>query len=125
MGAWDFSPWGNDDAAGWYSRFLRGCDFVMLKREFEEFSEKDESKYDKIRAACYMLQCIGNPYIIPKTEEIEVKDLIEQGIRILSNMIDPPDQNWTYLDMWGGDEEVRSSIGEQIKTLKIRLGEWG
>ncbi|MGY5779581.1 hypothetical protein [Rhizobium sp. LEGMi135b] len=124
MGAWEFNPWDNDDAAGWFSKFLRGCDFQMLQKEFDDFSESDESKYDKIRAACYILQCLGNPYMMPGHNEMDVKELIERGILILSKMANPPDDSWTYLDMWGNEQGVKDSLESQIATLKLRLGEW-
>jgi len=124
MNAWEFNPWDNDDAAGWFSKFLRGCDFQMLQKEFDDFSESDESKYDKIRAACYILQCLGNPYIMPRHNEMDVKELIEIAVLILSKMANPPDDSWTYLDMWGNEQGVKDSLESQIATLKLRLGEW-
>ncbi|MTD29439.1 hypothetical protein [Erwinia sorbitola] len=122
MGDWSREPWGNDEAADWFHVFWKKNDISLLIKEIEDFSPKDE-RYDSIRAACYLLQTIGIVYVWPVRHRDILKDLLKKSIEILTNMIVPPDEDWSFLDMWGNDAEVIKAVESQIEILKVRLFE--
>src|SRR4051812_28371658 len=100
MGDWSFKPWGNDDAADWFQRFWKSKDVALVVEEVERFDPKAE-RYDQLRAAAYLLESFGNPYVWPATQRGVLEPLLTRTIAILSDMIDPPDADWGFLDMWG------------------------
>ncbi|WP_218171054.1 hypothetical protein [Pseudomonas yamanorum] len=53
----------------------------------------------------------------------ELKPLIQHAISILTQMIDPTNEDWGFLDMWGGSADVIKAVEEQVDALKTRLGE--
>jgi len=93
-----------------------------LINEISQFDPAEE-RYDAFRAACYLLQTLGNPYIWPTEYLAQLKPLIEQAISILTQLIDPPNDEWGFLDMWGDSADVINAVEEQIDALKMRLGE--
>jgi hypothetical protein len=122
MGGWSFKPWGNDDAADWFQRFWKSKDVALVVDEVERFDAKAE-RYDQLRAAAYLLETLGNPYIWPATQQAALKPLLTRTIEILSHMIDPPDADWGFLDMWGNDPGVIEAVREQIAALQARLAD--
>ena len=62
MGAWNYNPWENDEAADWFQEFWKQQNFAVLINEISQFDPAEE-RYDAFRAACYLLQTLGNPYI--------------------------------------------------------------
>ncbi|EEE2004589.1 hypothetical protein CI266_005038 [Salmonella enterica subsp. enterica serovar Kotte] len=125
MGYWSIDPWGNDVAADWFHRFWGGADqsdFDFLIHEIIDFDPSKE-RYDSVRAACYVLQVIGIVYVWPVNHLDMLKELINRAIIILSNMINPPDDTWFFLDDCDNDEDVINSVNEQIRILKLRLSE--
>lgn len=125
MGAWNVEPWDNDEAADWFAKFFKGCDLTLIRNEINNFSELDEIKYDQIRAVCFLLQNLARPYVWPIEDDGQSpRELILRGINILSNMIDPPNPQWSFLEMWDNDEKVIKSVKLQIQELKQRLSEW-
>ncbi|OOW05669.1 MULTISPECIES: DUF4259 domain-containing protein [Pseudomonas] len=122
MGAWNYNPWENDEAADWFQEFWKQQNFAVLINEISQFDPAEE-RYDAFRAACYLLQTLGNPYIWPTEYLAQLKPLIEQAISILTQLIDPPNDEWGFLDMWGDSADVINAVEEQIDALKMRLGE--
>ncbi|WP_321850630.1 hypothetical protein [Pseudomonas paraveronii] len=122
MGAWNFKPWENDEAADWFQQFWKQQDFSVLINEIYQFDPLEE-RYDAFRAACYLLQTLGNAYIWPTTYLEELKPLIEKALSILTKMITPPSADWGFLDMWGNSPDVIAAVEEQIYALKICLSE--
>lgn len=122
MGDWSKEPWGNDEAADWYHKFWKQSDFTFLINEIKNFSPEEE-RYDSIRAACYILQTIGITHVWPTRHHDILKELLNKSITILENMINPPNETWGFLDMWGNDPGVTEAVESQIKILKIRLND--
>lgn len=122
MGTWNYNPWENDEAADWFQEFWKQQNFAVLINEINQFDPTEE-RYDAFRAACYLLQTLGNPYIWPAEHLAELKPLIQHAISILTQMIDPTNEDWGFLDMWGGSADVIKAVEEQIDAQKTRLGE--
>lgn len=122
MSAWNYSPWDNDDAADWFQQFWKQKDFTLLIGEIKAFDPKEPS-YDTFRAACYLLQTLGNPYVWPAEHLDELKSLIGHAISILTKMINPPSKQWYFLDIWEGADEIIKSVQVQIDALEAQLRE--
>jgi hypothetical protein len=120
MGDWSVEPWGNDEAADWYYAFWENCDFSMLINEINNFDVHEE-RFDSVRAACYLLETIGIVYIWPSDYIDDLEPILIKAINILKNMINPPDENWGFLDMWGNDDSVIEEVKRQISVLENRL----
>lgn len=125
MGYWGAGPWDSDVAADWFHRFWSKTDqsdFEFLIHEIIDFDPR-KGRYDSIRAACYVLQVLGIVYVWPVKHSDILKTLLNRSIVILSNMINPPDDTWYFLEDCDDDEEVINSVNEQITNLKLRLSE--
>jgi hypothetical protein len=122
MGDWGAQPWSNDEAADWFHRFWKKSDFSVLIDEIRNFDQTQE-RYDSFRAASYVLQTMGNPYIWPSEHRAVLKELLERSVDVLEKMIHPPDETWGFLDMWGNDPQVVDSVRHQIAELKVRRSE--
>ena len=117
MGDWSKEPWGNDEAADWFGRYWSGGGIDLVINDIDNFSPKSEL-YDSIRAACLVLECFGSAYAWPFDRLDERKKVLGQAIDILENMIEPPNDEWGFLDMWGEDPDVVESVKKQIAKLK-------
>jgi hypothetical protein len=122
MGDWNAQPPGNDEAADWFQRFWKKSDFSILVDEIRNFDEREE-RYDSVRAASYLLQTLGIVYVWPAEHREELKPLLREAISILTKMIDPPNGDWGFLDMWGNSADVIEAVKEQIIALRVRLSE--
>ena len=123
MGDWGAKPWETDEAADWFGKFMKGCDLSPIKDCIDSFNQIDEN-YEEVRAACYLLQFLANPYIWPQNKQSgSAKTLLAKGIEILENMINPNSQ-WSFLDMCDSDSDVIESVNNQIVELKKRHSEW-
>ena len=122
MGDWSAQAWGTDEAADWFQRFWRQPDFSVLIDEIRHFVPRDE-RYDAVRAASYLLQTLGIVYVWPVQHSDVLRPLLQEAIGILSNMIDPPNDDWGFLDMWGNDPGVIAAVSSQIDALRLRLHE--
>ena len=121
MGDWGARPWENDEAADWFHRFwTKG--FSVLIDEIKNFDAREEG-YDSFRAASYVLQTMGNPYIWPVEHASILKELLDRSISVLENMINPPNEDWGFLEMWGHDPKVTESVRHQIRELQTRRSE--
>ena len=119
MGDWSYEPWGSDEAADWFHKFWKKGGIPVLIEEIENFDETKET-YDSFRAAAYLLQTLGIVYVWPAEYLNELKKLLDSTIIILGKMIDPPDENWAYLDMGGDREKLIQNVKEQISVLQER-----
>ena len=123
MGAWGTAAWDNDAAADWFGDFFDGLDLnAKIKEAFELEDGHDEIRHDEIRAACFILGSLGRVYVW-KGDLDELKVLLEQGIALLSKMIDAEDEENDFLESWDNDPEVIASVQEQIKELQARRSE--
>ena len=122
MGDWGKEPWETDEAADWFHVFWKGKDFSILIGEIENFDPREE-RYESVRADCYLLQVLGIVYVWPSQYGDRLKPLLKEAITILSKMIDPPDENWGFLDMCGDDPELVEAVKRQIDGLTLRLSE--
>lgn len=115
MGAWDVEPWDNDTAADWFGDFFDDLKIEKLQEAFKHYDD-----YDTIRAACYVLQSLGRIYVWPGERLDDLKPLLEKGIEHLTNMIEPPNDDWDFLELWDDNPEVVESVRQQIAELKAR-----
>lgn len=115
MGTWSVEPWGSDEAADWFHRFWKKGGISVLIDTIENFDEKEE-KYDEIRAPAYLLEVLGISYVWPVDYLGALNGLLDKAIDILEKMINPPNDNWVYLDM-GGD------VGELVRAVELQLAE--
>jgi hypothetical protein len=100
MGDWGPEPWESDEAADWFHTLWRRCDFSVLVDEIMNFDERKE-RYDSFRAASYVLQTLGNPYMWPQEHTSILKDLLDKSISVLEDMINPPNDAWGFLKCVG------------------------
>ncbi len=61
MGSWGYEPWENDAAADWFSHLL---DDLFIDK-IEKALKLDYTKYEEIRAACFVIEKFGYRYIWP------------------------------------------------------------
>lgn len=122
MGVWSTKPWGNDEAADWFHDFWNCNDFELVMSEIENFNPSNEN-YDSVRAACYVVACFGSAYSWPIKYLDRRKDIMNKSIDILSKMINPPNDNWTFLDMWDNNKDAIASVENQIENIKLMLNE--
>ena len=118
MGAWGNEPWQTDGGADWFTSVFRGVSFKnSLHRAFQE-----DDNYDEIRAACFLLECLGRPGVWPD-DLAELKTHLVLGIQRLTSMVKPEvgEDSTDFLELWGDDPEVKKAVKGQIKQLKARL----
>ena len=121
MGAWDFEAWGNDLAADWFGEFFKGINAnARIRKAF-----KDRNDLCVIRAACFILGSLGRVYVWPGDLD-ELKQLLDQGIELLSRMVKPTAEDLDdgdFVEYWDDDPELRKSIRAQIAELRKRRAE--
>ncbi len=118
MGAWGTAAWDNDTAADWFADFFGDLDLNgKIKKTFDS-----EDGHGEIRAACFILGSLGRVYVW-KGDLNELKVLLQQGIALLSKMIDANDEKNDFLEMFDNDAEVIASVQGQIKELQARRAE--
>jgi hypothetical protein len=115
MGAWGVQPWDNDKAADWFADFFGDLDIGALRAAFKYYDD-----WEKIRAACYVLQALGRVYVWPAEHHDDLKELLEKGIDHLDKMLHPPDKDWDFLELWGNNPEVIASVQQQLDELRAR-----
>jgi hypothetical protein len=118
MGAWGKGPLQNDAACEVLDAFfgdLFGEDKVQVLRA--AFRYVDD--YDSARAACYILQLLGDPRTWPMGREAELRELLDLGIERLTRIVRPPDED--FLGLWGpGRREVIDAVEREIAGLKAK-----
>ncbi|MEJ5998772.1 DUF4259 domain-containing protein [Corynebacterium sp. H130] len=109
MGAWGAKPWENDHAADWFHAVFEGIDIdAHIDHAFECYDN-----YEEIRAACYLLEVLGVPYIWPGKLD-RLQEHIDTGIDLLTQMIAPDSD---FLELWDNDPRLIDEIKEQIEAL--------
>lgn len=121
MGDWGPRAWENDEAADWFQEFWKDG-WALVQKEIEEFDPTEE-QYDSLRAAAYVLAAFGGSYLAPVAYLDKLRGWLVKTQEILGNMIDPPSEEWGFLDMWGNDPDVVTSVKDQIEALRTRRAE--
>ncbi len=119
MGTWGIGTDQNDEALDFFGDFfgdLFGPKKIGLLRE--AFKYRDT--YDKFRAACHVLQMFGNSRYWPRRYREELKELLDLGIKRLTEMIHPAEgERSEFLELWAHErEEITASVQEQLDDLK-------
>jgi hypothetical protein len=118
MGAWGIEPWDNDLAADWFYDFFKGVKAnARIKKAF-----KDRNDLPVIRGACFILGALGRVYVWPDDLD-ELKQLLEQGIELLSRMAKPSKEDRAdddFLEYWEDDPQFLKSVRSQIAELRQR-----
>lgn len=122
MGAWSVKPWGNDEAADWFANFWQDKDFSPIITLIENFDPANED-YCEFRAACYLLETLGRPYVWPSNRLDDLRPALTKAIEILENMVSPPDENWFFLEEWDNDPEMVEALEQQIAALTKNLNQ--
>ena len=117
MGAWGYKFYENDEAADWLHQFWDTKSFELLVKEVEQFDPSNEN-YDTIRVIAHILICFGSPYTCPEDFLDQRSIIIKRVLTILENMINPPNSDWEFLDIWDNDPEIISEVEKQIIELK-------
>ena len=117
MGAWGYKFYENDEAADWLHQFWDTKSFDLLVKEVEQFDPRNEN-YDTIRVIAHILICFGSPYTCPEDFLDQRSIIIKRVLTILENMINPPNSDWEFLDIWDNDPEIISEVENQIIELK-------
>ena len=117
MGAWGYKFYENDEAADWLHQFWDTKSFELLVKEVEQFDPRNEN-YDTIRVIAHILICFGSPYTCPEDFLDQRSIIIKRVLTILENMINPPNSDWDFLDIWDNDPEIISEVEKQIIELK-------
>lgn len=119
MGIWGVNPWDSDAAADWFASFFEGFDIDA--RLADAFDAPDD--YEVIRAACYILQVLGQSYVWPgDLDRLDV--YLARGIELLTAMIDP-ETGQAFLALWQGEPAVVAAIAQQIAALTALLPDEG
>ena len=83
-----------------YINFGGTKSFELLVKEVEQFDPSNEN-YDTIRVIAHILICFGSPYTCPEDFLDQRSIIIKRVLTILENMINPPNSDWEFLDIWG------------------------
>ena len=59
-------------------------------------------------------------YVWPHVHFDELKELLDRGIELLANMLDPPGPEWDFLALWDHDVKVIAAIQRQLDELQAR-----
>jgi len=119
MGDWGVEPWETDEAADWFHRFWTKGGISVLIDTIETFDEKTE-RYEEARAAAYLLQTLGIAYVWPVRYLDKLTTTLDKAIYILNCMIDPPNEDWCFLEMGGDRNEQIQAVQEQLVALRKR-----
>ncbi|WP_099224057.1 DUF4259 domain-containing protein [Listeria costaricensis] len=116
MGAWGYEPWNNDTAADWFGGFMEKVDTAYLLAEIKSLDMGDvDYDGDRARALAHVMGALGRTYIWPSMEADELDEARAYLITYLEKMIEPGSE---FMDAWGDNEKVKTSVEEQIATLK-------
>ena len=120
MGDWSKEAWGTDEAADWFGRYWNGGGMAWVLQTLHDFQPETE-QYESVRAACMVLGCFGSAYAWPSVHLEERMPALQQAITLLTQMLNPPDDAWGFLDMWNHDEAVVKSVERQIALLNQHI----
>ncbi|WP_044890437.1 hypothetical protein [Myxococcus hansupus] len=119
MGDWGNHAWETDEGADWFGRFWAEG-WPLLIAEIKSFDPVEE-RYEQFRAAAHVLASFGSPFMVPSRYVDELAALLRKSIEVLGHMIAPPSDDWTFLELWGGDEAVKDDVSTQIAALQATL----
>lgn len=118
MGAWGEEPWANDAAADWLGTITQTIPVDKIEAAFVSPPPSHQG-IDEARAACYLLQCFGRSvHLWPGNSELLYGQLIPRAIAYLENVINPPDETWSYTDGWTDRPAIEASLEEQLVGLR-------
>ena len=121
MGDWSAAPWDNDEAADWFERYWNGGGMDLVLRTIHGF-RADTEQYDAVRAACVVWACFASAYAWPYAHLEQRLPTLQAAIVLLQNMLQPPSEEWGFLDMWGNNAVVVAAVEEQIRQLQLHIG---
>lgn len=114
--------WGSDESADWFHRFWQGNNIALVIDTIENFDVITE-EFDSFRSACHVLACFGSSYAFP-VELLHIRGpTIQNAITILEKMLNPPSDDWNFLENWGNNEKVIASVTQQINDLTFVLSQ--
>jgi hypothetical protein len=117
VGTWGTGPTQSDAAFDLFGHFfgdLFGPQKIQVLREAFKYCDA----YGRIRAACHVLQMLGDILYWPQDHEAELKELLDLGILRLTDMIHPPDEDSDFLELFAHErDEVTASVQQQIDDL--------
>jgi hypothetical protein len=122
MGDFSFSPWGTDEAADWFASFWKDGGIEFLIKDIESFDLASE-RFEELRAAAYILQSLGIPYVWPATHLDRLRPTLEKTISLLEALVDSTQESSPFLDSWGNDPRAAKAVANQIAQLKSRISE--
>lgn len=120
MGDRGYKAYENDEAADWFARFWKSKNFDLIESTAANFDPKNEN-YDEIRAVAYILERFGSPYACPSDFLDKLQPTIRKVVTILENMIDPPSDEWAFLEIWENSLQIIDEVKRQIAELKEHL----
>ena len=120
MGDWGYKAYENDEATDWFARFWESKNFDLLQSTAANFDPRNEN-YDEIRAVGHVLICFGSPYACPSDFLDKLQPTIRKVVAILENMIDPPSDEWAFLEIWESSPQIIDEVKRQIAELKEYL----
>lgn len=85
--------------------------------------EPETEQYEAVRAAwawCWAV-LVRHMHGRVHTHLEERLPALLQAITLLTQMINPPDDAWGFLDMWNHDEAVVKSVEQQIAVLNQHI----
>ena len=68
-----------------------------------------------------MLIAFGSPYACPFSFIDRLYPTMQATLVILQNMLTPPNDAWSFLDMWGEDPGIVREVEQQIRDLQELL----
>ncbi len=112
MGAWDEHPaMGNDTAADWYSDVLAGT-IQSIDGALCAFNLNDNRSIEEARAAIWLLQKLGLPYVYEP-------DLLDKNIKQAKQIIRKLLKSKTYIESWTNKKEIEDSLQKQLDELEV------
>lgn len=114
--------WGSDESADWFHRFWQSNNITLVIDTIEDFDVKTE-EFDEFRSACHVLACFGSSYAFPVALLDIRQQVIEKAIDTLEKMLNPPSEEWNFLENWGNNKKVIASVTQQINNLTFVLSQ--
>jgi len=109
MGIWGIEPWANDLAADWFSQLFEE---TSLAEKVECALRLDPAEYaEEIRAAAYILQQLGRPYVWPIDKLAHQLELAVAQLSTIANSDASPHIS----------PELRNEIRKEIARLRGQL----
>jgi hypothetical protein len=106
MSAWGHEPWDSDDAADWFSELITA---KFVKQIALALRKDPQDEYETIRAACYVLNVLGQTYIWPGDK---LKPQLQAAIKSLRKVLESG-----VLE----DRKIVSKVRKELKSLEQRL----